>query len=100
MSPELLPDGVPPRPMPIAARRARRSSCVGISGASVARMTMIEPFSRLQSVSSVMLFPTGTPQTVSQGRSPWFACTRAATVKVPERVVARREAVPVPPLNS
>ena len=50
--------------MPIGARRARRFSWCGSSGASVAITTMIEPVSRSQDRSgsrSGISRPTGTP---------------------------------------
>jgi len=45
MSPEPSPEKLPSRARPSAARRARRLSWVGISGASVATTMMIEPIS-------------------------------------------------------
>ena len=45
MSPEPLPEVEPVRASPIVARRARRFSWCGRSGASVATAMMIEPVS-------------------------------------------------------
>ena len=62
MSPEPLPETLPVRARPSEARRARRFSWCGNSGASVATTMMIEPVSCLRiSVPSRISRPTGTP---------------------------------------
>jgi len=70
ISPELSPDGVPARPIPIEMRFATRLSWFGRRGRSVAITVMIEPCSRDHRVSFVRCLPTGTPSTVNHGRTP------------------------------
>ena len=79
-SPEPFMATLPVRARPIAARRARRSSWCGRSGASVAITMMIDPASSSRNVPSVISRPTGTPATVSCRRRPKFACTRTPRV--------------------
>ena len=107
MSPEPLPDVLPVRARPSVARRARRFSWCGSSGASVATTMMIEPTSpradrrqrRLRGVCGISR-PTGTPAIV-QLRAPAEVALHehADACSRPPFASSSRDAVPMPPLK-
>ena len=65
ISPDELPPGLPERAMPKPARLASERKIASDRGASVAKMTMMEPLSFLAKPPG-MACPTGTPSTDSQ----------------------------------
>ena len=107
MSPLPLPDHVPVRARPRVARRDIRSSWRDDTGASVAMTTITEPSrpstgaSRAAALGGIGISsPTGTPPIINVLRLPKLAWSSTPTVKPPRADVNRRDAVPMPPLNS